>query len=598
MTHSSEPIQEEYGDERSPFRPAGDAPLLERTIPVAGELPKYRSRTARGDVLAGVTVAALALPAAMAYAEVAGLSPVHGLYALLLPALAYALFGSSRQLILGPEGSIAALIAAAVLPLAAAGSDAAAETAAMLALLVGACFLIARLLRLGWIADYFSRPVLIGYIHGVVVVLIVGQLGKVLGIPVDARDPLGQLADVLRGLGDASGATILVGAVALAALLALRLRFPLLPAALIVVCVSILASWAFDFSSHGVAILGEIPRGLPSFDIPSVPGADVLALLPAAVGIFLVSFADGILTARSFAGKHDQSVQAGQELVAFGAANIAAGLTQGFSIGASGSRTAVNDSMGARTQISGLIAAGAVALVLLFLTEPMQYLPKAVLGAVIISAALGLIDTGAWRSIASVGRVEVAIAAVTMAGVVLFGVLEALIVAVALSVLDTVRRSAQPHDAVLGWVERLGRYANVELHPSATVTPGVVVYRLDDRLFFANARYVKGRIREAVRGAREPVRWLVFDADAVTHVDATGVAALEDIDRLLARDGITLLFARMKGVLESRLQGTELDTSIGQDRRFPTVRAAVKYCVAHSSASGATPEAAPPGRGG
>jgi sulfate permease, SulP family len=598
MTDSSEPIQDECGDESSPFRPAGAAPLLERAIPVAGELPKYRSRTARGDVLAGVTVAALALPAAMAYAEVAGLSPVHGLYALLLPALAYALFGSSRQLILGPEGSIAALIAAAVLPLAAAGSDAAAETAAMLALLVGGCFLIARLLRLGWIADYFSRPVLIGYIHGVVVVLIVGQLGKVFGIPVDARDPLGQLADILRGLGDASGVTVLVGAVALAVLLALRVAVPLLPAALIVVCASILLSWAFDFSSHGVAVLGPIPSGLPSFDIPSVPGADVLALLPAAVGIFLVSFADGILTARSFAGKHDQSVQADQELVAFGAANIAAGLTQGFSIGASGSRTAVNDSMGARTQISGLIAAAAVALVLLFLTEPMQYLPKAVLGAVIISAALGLIDTAAWRAISSVGRVEVAIAAVTMAGVVLFGVLEALVVAVALSVLDTVRRSAQPHDAVLGWVERLGRYANVELHPSATVTPGVVVYRLDDRLFFANARYVKGRIREAVRGAAEHVNWLVFDAEAVTHVDATGVAALEDLERLLARDGITLLLARMKGPLEARLEGTSFGASMGQDRRFATVRAAVEYCVAHGSSSGAAPRAAPPERGG
>jgi SulP family sulfate permease len=192
----------------------------------------------------------------------------------------------------------------------------------------------------------------------------------------------------------------------------------------------------------------------------------------------------------------------------------------------------------------------------------------------------------------------VAIAGVTMAGVVLFGVLQALIVAVALSVLDTVRRSAQPHDAVLGWTERLGRYANVELHPSATITPGVVVYRLDDRLFFANARYVKGRIREAVRGAPERVGWLVFDAEAVTHVDATGVQALEDLERLLARDGITLLLARMKGPLEARLEGTSFGATMSQERRFPTVRAAVEYCVSRSSASGAAPEAAPPQRGG
>ncbi len=453
----------------------------------------------------------------------------------------------------------------------------------MLALLVGACFLVARLLRLGWIADYFSRPVLIGYIHGVAVVLIVGQLGKVLGVSVEARNPLAQLAEVAREVGDAHGLTIAVGAVALVSLLAMRRFVPLLPAALVVVSVSIFASWAFDLSGRDVAILGTIPAGLPSFDIPSLSAADTLVLLPSAVGIFLVSFADGILTARSFAGKHDQNVQADQELVAFGAANLAAGLTQGFSIGASGSRTAVNDSMGARTQVSGLVAAGAIALVLLFLTEPMQYLPKTVLGAVIIAAALGLVDPGAWRAIASVGRVEVIIAAVTMGGVIVFGVLEALIVAVALSVVDTVRRSAQPHDAVLGWSERLGRYANVELHPSAIVTPGVVVYRLDDRLFFANARYVKARIREAVRGAPQRVHWLVFNAEAMTHVDATGLEALQDIERALARDGITLLLARMKGGLEARLQGTGLGASIGPDRRFPTVRAAVEYCVAHDA---------------
>ena len=580
MTDSRVPVEAPY-EERSPFSPAGDAPLLERAIPVAGEMPGYRPGTARSDLIAGVTVSALALPAAMAYAEVAGLSPVHGLYALLLPALAYALFGSSRQLIIGPEGSISALVAAAVLPLAAVGSDAAAETAAMLALLVGACFLVARLLRMGWIADYFSRPVLIGYIHGVAVVLIIGQLGKVLGLSVEARNPLAQLAEVVREVGDAQALTIAVGAVALASLLAMRRFVPLLPAALMVVSVSIFASWAFDFSGRDVAILGTIPAGLPSFDLPSVSATDMLVLVPSAVGIFLVSFADGILTARSFAGKHDQNVQADQELVAFGAANIAAGLTQGFSIGASGSRTAVNDSMGARTQVSGLVAAAAVALVLLFLTEPMQYLPKTVLGAVIIAAALGLIDRGAWRAIASVGRVEVMIAAVTMAGVVVFGVLEALIVAVALSVLDTVRRSAQPHDAVLGWSERLGRFANVELHPSAIVTPGVVVYRLDDRLFFANARYVKARVREAVRGAPQRVHWLVFDAEAMAHVDATGLEALQDIERALARDGVTLLLARMKGALEARLTGTGLGASIGQERRFPTVRAAVEYCIAH-----------------
>jgi MFS superfamily sulfate permease-like transporter len=248
----------------------------------------------------------------------------------------------------------------------------------------------------------------------------------------------------------------------------------------------------------------------------------VIHLVPAAVGIFLVSSADEILTARFLAGKHNQHVRASQGLLATGAANAAAGVTQGFSVGASGSRTAVNDGTGARSQIAGLVAAATVLVILLFRTEPVQYLPKAVLGAVIVFAAIGLIEPQAWRTLAAVDHVEVAIAAVTTICVVLFGVLEALVFAVGVSVIDTVRRSASPNDAVLGWVDRLGRYADVSLHRTARVTPGVVVYRLDDRLFFANARYFRGRVREAIRAAPSPVSWLVFDAEAVTHVDSTG----------------------------------------------------------------------------
>lgn len=262
------------------------------------------------------------------------------------------------------------LVAAAVLSLAVAGSPEAYELAAMLALLVAACFLVARLLQLGWIADYFSRPVLIGYIHGVAVVLVIGQLGKMLGLSVDAREPLEQLWEALRELGDVSGATLEVGVTTLAALLLLRLLVPLVPAALLVVIAAIALSWGLDFESHGVAVVGSIPSGLPSFTLPAPPLGDVVRLAPAAVGIFLVSFADEILTARAFAGRHNQNVRASQELFAMGAANAAAGFTQGFSIGASGSRTAVNDAMGARTQIAGLFAAGTIVVILFFLTEP------------------------------------------------------------------------------------------------------------------------------------------------------------------------------------------------------------------------------------
>jgi high affinity sulfate transporter 1 len=526
--------------------------------------------------VAGVTVAALAIPSAMAYAEVAGLSPVNGLYALLLPTVAYVLLGSSRQLVIGPEGSISTLIAAAILSLAVAGSPDAAELAAMLALLVAACFALAWVLRLGWIADYFSRPVLVGYIHGVAVILVIGQLGKLLGLSIDARDPLPQLWEVVRELGSVSGATIVLGAVALAILLVLARVMPRLPAALLVVVAAIGLSWALDLQAHGIAVVGPIPAGLPSFDLPSPAWRDVVHLVPAAVGIFLVAFADEILTARSFAGKHNQHVRASQELLALGAANAAAGVTQGFSIGASGSRTAVNDGMGARSQVAGIVAAATVLVILLFLTEPVQYLPKAVLGAVIVSAAIGLVDVNAWRSLAAVDHVEVAIAGVTTGCVVVFGVLEALGVAVGLSVIDTVRRSARPHDAVLGWVDRLGRYADVALHRSATVTPGVVVYRLDDRLFFANARYFKGRVREAIRGARTPVSWLVFDAEAVTHADSTGLEALEDLTKDLRRDEITLVVARLRTRMQEQFKLSGLTETIGPEHFYPTVHAAVQ----------------------
>jgi sulfate permease, SulP family len=361
----------------APFRAAEADPLWQRAIPVTKELPGYRTPTARRDLLAGVTVAALAIPSAMAYAELAGLPAVAGLYALLLPTVAYAFLGSSRQLIVGPEGSLSALVGAAVLALATAGSPEALELAGAMALLVAACFLIARLLRLGWLADYLSRPVLVGYIHGVAIVLIIGQLGKLTGVDIDAGDPLPQLVELVRDIGDVNPTTFAVGATALLLLLAARSVSPRLPAALVVVIGAIVASKALELDQHGVAVVGQIPAGLPDPQVPSPPWTDVVTLAPAAAGLFLVSFADEVLTARSFAGRHGQHIRADQELVAMSVASAAAGVTQGLPVGASGSRTAVNDSMGARSQIAGLLAAAAIVVMLLFLTAPIADLPKA-----------------------------------------------------------------------------------------------------------------------------------------------------------------------------------------------------------------------------
>jgi MFS superfamily sulfate permease-like transporter len=354
--------------------------------------------------------------------------------------------------VIGPEGSISALVAVSILPLAAAGSEEAGELAAALALLVGVLFVAAFLLRVSWMADYFSRPVLIGYIHGVAVVLVISQLGKVLGLDIDERNPLPQLWEEIRELGDIQWTTFAVGAISIAVLLLARLVMPRFPAALLVGVGAIAASWAFDLEDRGVRVVGALEGGLPPLDIPTPGLVDTIQLLPAALGIFLVSFADEILTARSFAGRHNQHIRARQELLAMGAANMASGITQGISVSASGSRTAVNDSMGARTQVAGAIAAGVVLAILIFLTDPIEYLPLAVLGAVIISAAIGPVDPDAWRALWNTDRVELTIAAVTTTGVIVYGVLEALALAVGLSIIDVVRRSANPHVAVLGWV--------------------------------------------------------------------------------------------------------------------------------------------------
>jgi sulfate permease, SulP family len=572
---------ETYEGDASPFQRPARRPLLQRLVPVSEHVPSYRGGTLRRDLLAGATVAALAVPAALAYSEIAGLSPVIGLYSLLLPAVAYTLFGSSRQLIVGPEGAISALVGAALIPMVA-DPEQRASLAALLALLVGGVFFGAWVARLGWIADYFSRPVLIGYLHGVAVVLIVGQLGKMLGLSINAETPPGQLIEVLREITDLSWSTLAVGLVSLSALLLARRLSPKLPGALIVVILAIVVSAVVGLADRGVAVVGHIPSGLPSIELPDLRPRGIFSLLPAALGIFFVGFSSQILAARSFAGRHGQHIHANTELVAMGAANLVAGISQGMPVAASDSRTAVNDQMGARTQISGLLAAAVIALVLLFLTGPIQYLPKATLGAVIVAAALGLVEPDAWRGIARVSRVEVAIAAITMVGVIAVGVLQALLLAVALSVVDAVRRSADPHDAVLGYVERLDRYADVRVHPSARIVPGVLVYRLDDRLFFANTNYVEGRIREAISGAPAPVRWLVFDAEALNHVDTTGVRMLTELIESLRKESITFVFARLHSPIHDDLAEAGVLDLVGEERVYPTVHAAVQDAPAQT----------------
>jgi high affinity sulfate transporter 1 len=564
-----------YDEDDSPFEQRAKDPLLHRAVPVSAQLQGYERQSLTKDTIAGVTVAALAIPSAMGYAEVAGLSPVAGLYALLLPVVAYSLLGTSRQLVVGPEGTSAALVAAAIAPLADGDPERYVALAATLALVVGGVYFLARTVRLGWIADYLSRAALIGFIHGVAVVLVCGQLGKLTGVVITADRPGGQVWELLHELDEVSLTTLATGAIALLVLFGLKATFPKVPAPLVVVVGAIIVSAAADLEAHGVSILGDIPSGLPSIEVPETRLRDVIDLLIPALGIVFATYSDSILTARSFAGKHRQHVNADQELLALGVANVTAGLTQSFPMGNSNSRTAVNEQMGVRTQVAGIVSAVVVALVLLFLTDPMGQLPDAVLGAVIVYAAIGLVSLDDWKAIRAISRRDFIIALAAMAGVILFGILQGILIAVFLSILVVVQRSARPNDAVLGWVPRLKRYADVSLHPSAELTPGVLVYRLDDRLFFANSDYVKGRVREAIAGSPTEVDTFVFDAEALNNIDSTGVAALETIIDDLRHDGTTFMVARLKGTMQERFDQAGLTDTIGASSLYPTVRAAV-----------------------
>ena len=564
-----------YDSEHPPFVADAQRPALQRTFPVAQNLPSYRRKPFVRDLTAGLTVGALAIPSAMAYAELIGIPPVYGLYVLLLPLVAYALLGSSRQVIIGPEAGISGMLGASLIGLGGGDPAKVVALASATALLVGGCFVVARLIRLGWIADYFSRAALIGYLHGIVVVLVVGQLGKLTGVASGESEAIPQFVHFVTNLGQIHIASLAVGLVGLAAILVLQRVAPRLPTALVVVVLSIVVSALADMKSHGVAVVGDIPRGLPGFSLPSVSGGDLGRLAPVAVGVFLVSYADSILTARSFAGQHNQNVDANQELLALGIANVAAGFTHGFTPSASGSRTAVNDQMGARTQIAGLISVGLVAVVLMFLTAPIEYLPSPILAVLIITAAIGIVDPGGWRSLAASGAVPVVIAAATAVGVIVFGILPALGVAVAMSIVEVVARGAHPHDAVLGWVPSLERYGDVSFHRRAIVTPGVVVYRLDDRIFFANSTYVVGRINEAIAGAATETRALVFDAERVPGIDATAVDALTRLIEGLEARGIGVVIARASRSVIDQLERTGIVDLIGDGHVQPTVRAAV-----------------------
>ncbi|MFI7680452.1 sulfate permease [Actinophytocola sp. NPDC049390] len=535
----------------------------------------YRRGWLRPDVLAGVTVAAYLVPQVMAYADVAGLAPAVGLWTIVGSLLVYSVFGSSRQLSVGPESTTALMTAVTIAPLAAGDPARYAALAAALALLVGVLCVLGAAARLGFLADLLSRPVLVGYMAGVAVLMIVGQLGKVTGVPLDGGSVVADLGAFVRRLGHVHLPTVLLAAGVLTFLAAGGALLPKLPVPLLAVLLAAAATALFSLRDNGVHVIGAIPAGVPAPGLPAVSGTDVLALLLPAVGVAVVGYSDNVLTARSFAIRNDYRTDANTELLALGTANVTAGVLQGFPVSSSASRTAIGDSIGSRSQIHSLVAVGVVVLVLLFGRPILAAFPSAALGALVIYAATRLVEVAEFRRIGTFRRSELALALATTAGVLLLGVLNGVLVAIGLSILDLLRRIARPHDGILGEVPGMAGMHDVDDYPRATRIPGLVVYRYDAPLCFANADDFRRRALAAVEASPTPAVWFLLNAEANVEIDITAADAIEDLRADLARRGIAFAMARVKQDLRAELAAAGLVERIGEDRIFPTLPTAV-----------------------
>ena len=528
------------------------------------------------DLLAGLTVAAYLIPQCLAYGELAGLEPIQGLWACLPPLLLYALIGSSPQLSVGPESTTALLTAAVVAPLAGGDPAAAAGRAALLALLVGLVCGVARLARLGFLADLLSRPILVGYMAGVAVIMVTAQAGRLLGIPLQSDSLPGQLVELLGRLGELHGATLALGLGVLLFLLVVQRLVPRAPAPLLAVLLSVVVVAVWRLDARGVAVIGAIPAGLPS---PSLPGAvpleELKRLLAAAVGIAVVGYSDNVLTARAFAARGGYRIDADRELLALGVVNVGAGLMQGFPVSSSGSRTALGDALGSRSQRFSLVALAVVLLALLLLRPLLALFPRAALAAVVIAAAIRLIDLGEFERMRRFKRSEFQLALITMAGVLLTDLLSGVALAVALSMIDLFARLMRPHDAVMGQVPDLAGLHDVSDWPGATTIPGLLLYRYDAPLCFANAEHFLRRALAALDAQPTPVQWFVLNAEAVVEIDITAADVLLELHDTLARRGIVFGFARVKQDLFQQLSRAGVVAKVGAARFFPTLPTAV-----------------------
>ncbi|NJL49633.1 MAG: solute carrier 26 family protein [Leptolyngbyaceae cyanobacterium SM2_5_2] len=545
-------------------------------LPGLARLRHYPPGWFRPDSLAGITVAAYLIPQCMAYGELAGVGPVQGLWAILPALLLYALVGSSPQLSVGPESTTSIMTAAAVAPLAATYGTNYLTLASLLACAVGLVCLVGYVAQLGFLADLLSKPILIGYMAGVAVIMMVGQLSKISGVPIQADTILGQTTEFFSHLDQIHGPTLALTALVLVFLFGVQSRFRNAPGPLLAVLLATAVVALLHLDQQGVAVVGEIPAGLPHFTLPLASGREALQILAAAVGVSIVAYSDNVLTGRAFAARHHQTIDANQELLALGVANIGCGLMQGFPVSSSGSRTAIGDSLGSKSQMFSLVAFGVVILVLLFLRPLLALFPKAALGALVIYAATKLIDLAEFRRLKAFRRGDYWLALTTTLGVLVTDLLVGVAIAVGLSVIELLARIARPHDAVMGKVPGLAGLHDITDWPGATTIPGLVIYRYDAPLFFANATDFKQRALAAIEAETSPVEWLVLNVEAISEIDITAADMwLELYDELNAR-GIILALARVKQDLYAQLKRSGLLERIGPDHIYFTLPSAIE----------------------
>jgi high affinity sulfate transporter 1 len=566
-----------------------------RTPLLVPSLRGYRTAYAGRDVVAGLVLSALLVPQGMAYAELAGLPPVTGLYTSILCLVGYALVGPSRILVLGPDSSLGPMIAATILPLVAADGDPARAVllASALAIITGIVMVAAGLGHLGFVADLLSKPTILGYMNGLALTIIVGQLPKLLGFSVDAETFVQEVRGVIAGIvsGDILWPAAGIGLLSLALMLVLNRWLPKVPSVLVAVVVAMAISIWLDLAARGVKTIGVLPEGLPSFTVPRVGVADLGVLLVGGLSIALVALADTISTATSFAARQGERVDGDREMIGIGTANIAAGLFQGFPVSTSGSRTAVAEQAGSRSQVSGLVGAFMIAVMLVFVPGLLSALPQPTLGAIVVVAAMSLADIPGTVRLYHQRKADFYLSMAAFLGVAFLGVLPGIVLAIALSVVNVFRRIWMPYRTELGRPAGVRGLHDVRMYPEAEHLPGCVILRFDAPLIFANAGTFRTTVLESLEREPRP-SWVIIAAEPITDVDTTACDMLDDLVPELEEAGVHLVFSELKDGVRAKLRDYGLDTALGDDRFFPTTHAAVD---AFQEVDGTHWEPRPPG---